>query len=164
MRIEVIGGKLLGRDVRAVLDAAARVAEEARGAAQVMDARYICGKEHLEVAAEKALRAREQGRMSARTLAGEILLYASGERQIKEAIRKMGVREDTTAVGVVVVGEVDIEEVIAAIGLTRDDSVLEASPAKLVAYGISKEELASVDPDRAVDLVLEKVALVDLLK
>ncbi len=34
----------------------------------------------------------------------------------------------------------------------------------LAAYGISEEELATVPPEQALDLVLERVAMVDLLK
>ena len=163
MRTEVAGARLPEKGT-AIVEEAARLGEEMGVTVQLTDARLVCGKEHLEVAAEKALRARERGRMTARALAAEVLLYASGERQIQKAIGKMGVRDDTTEVGVMALGEVDAKDILEALGLEPDDTVLEASPEKLAAYGISPKELEAVDSDQAADLVLERVALVDLMK
>lgn len=117
MRIEVAGARL-PEEGTAIVEEAARLGEEMGVTVQLTDARLVCGKEHLEVAAEKALRAQERGLMTARALAAEVLLYASGERQIQKAIGKMGVRDDTTEVGVVAVGDVDAKDILEALGLS----------------------------------------------
>ncbi len=134
------------------------------GDLQLLDARLVCGRDHLLSAAEHAQRAMHEGTNAAKTLAVEFVLYASGERQIADALAKMGVRRDTTEFALVLFGGSDAEEVLAALGLRRDDAVLDFSSAKLAAFGITAKEIESVPPGRAADLVLERVALVDLTK
>ena len=130
---------------------------------QILDARLVCGLDHLVSAAEHAERAMRQGTNASKALAVEFVVYASGERQIADALAKMGIRDDTTEFAVIVFGG-DPAKALEALRLTRDDAVLAATPAKLRAFGLSEAELASVPPHRQADLVLERVALVDLLK
>ena len=146
-------------------DPAERLAVLARfgGEVQLLDARLVVGRDHLTSAFEHAERAMREGTNVARTLAVEFVLYASGERQINDALAKMGIRADTTEFALVVFGG-DPEQALTAFRLTRDDAVLGATPAKLRSFGFSPAELLSVPPDRQADLVLERVALVDLLK
>jgi len=138
-------------------------AARAFGEVQLLDARLVCGRDHLLVAFEHADRAMREGTNVARSLAVEFVLYASGERQINEAIAKMGVREDTTEFAVALFGG-DPAPALDALGLTRDDTVLMGTPAKFRSFGLSEAELTTVPADRHADLVLERVALVDLLK
>ena len=146
-------------------DPAQRLAAlKALGEVQLLDARLVCGRDHLVSAAEHAERAMREHTNVARSLAVEFVVYASGERQIADALAKMGVRDDTTQFAVVVFGGEDPADVLRSLSLTRDHAVLESSPAKLRAFGLTDAELASVPPERAADLVLERVALVDLLK
>ena len=146
-------------------DPARRLATlKALGEVQLLDARLVCGRDHLVSAAEHAERAMREHRNVARSLAVEFVVYASGERQIADALTKMGIRDDTTQFAVVVFGGEDPADVLRSLSLTRDHAVLESSPAKLRAFGLTEAELASVPPERAADLVLERVALVDLLK
>jgi KEOPS complex subunit Cgi121 len=134
-----------------------------RGEVQLLDARLVCGRDHLVTAVEHAERAMREGTNVAKSLAVEFVLYASGERQINEAIAKMGIRDDTTEFAIAMFGG-DSARALETLDLTRDDTVLAASPAKLRSFGLTDEELATVPPDRQADLVLERVALVDLLK
>ncbi|HEV8595273.1 MAG TPA: KEOPS complex subunit Cgi121 [Thermoplasmata archaeon] len=146
-------------------DPATRLATAARfGSLQLLDARFVCGPDHLVSAAEHAERAMREGTNAAKTLAVEFVLYAAGERQIGDALTKVGIRPDTTEFAVVQFGGGDPRAVLEALGLTRDDAVLEPNRQKLKAFGISDLEIDSVPPDRAHDLVLERVALVDLRK
>ena len=146
-------------------DPARRLATlKALGEVQLLDARLVCGRDHLVSAAEHAERAMREHRNVARSLAVEFVVYASGERQIADALTKMGIRDDTTQFAVVVFGGEDPADVLRSLSFTRDHAVLESSPAKLRAFGLTDAELASVPPERAADLVLERVALVDLLK
>jgi len=131
---------------------------------QLLDARLVCGRDHLASAAEHAERAMREGTNAAKALAVEFLLYASGERQIADALAKMGIRSNTTEFAVVAFGGLDVPPALVALALTRDDSVLEASRQKLRAFGLSDAEIDSVPGDRQTDLVLERVAMVDLLK
>lgn len=94
----------------------------------------------------------------------ETLLYASGERQISDALRKMGIRNGTKEIALVAFGGFNVDEFAAAAGLEWDDSVLEGDPSFLQEFGVSKKEMESVPSEKVEDLVLEKVAFVDLLK
>src|SRR3972149_2587606 len=136
-------------------------AARAFGEVQPLDPRLVCGRDHLLVAFEHADRAMREGTNVARSLAVEFVLYASGERQINEAIAKMGGRGDTTEFAVALFGG-DPAPALEALGLTRDDTVLSATPVKLRSFGLSDRELATVPPVRQADLVLERVAPVDL--
>ena len=134
------------------------------GEIQLLDARLVCGRDHLLAAYEHAERAMREGTNVAKTLAVEFVLYAAGERQISDAIRKVGVRDDTEEFALVTFGGGDPDEALRALDLSRDDRVLEPSRQKLQAFGITEAELRSVPPAQTSDLVLERVALVDLLK
>ncbi len=133
------------------------------GDVQLLDARLVCGRDHLLSAFEHADRAFREGRNTAKTLAVEFALFVSGERQIADALAKVGIRGDTAEFAVVSFGGVP-DDILGPLALTRDDSVLAETPAKLRAFGLTDAELATVPPDRVSDLVLERVALVDLLK
>lgn len=135
---------------------------------QLLDATRVMGPDHLQSAAQHATRAFTEGRNAAATRALETLRYASGERQIAKALQKMGLREgEQVPVAVVALGE-RAEEALAAIpgsfGWHRDDTLLAPDPAALPAFGITDEERAITPPERWPDLVLERVALVDVLK
>jgi len=133
------------------------------GDIQLLDARLVCGRDHLIAAGEHAERAMREGTAVAKSLPVELVVYASGERQINEAIAKMGIRDDTTEFAVVHFGG-DLALALEALRLTRDDAVLSVTPAKLRSFGLTEAELSTVPPERQTDLVLERVALVDLLK
>jgi tRNA threonylcarbamoyladenosine modification (KEOPS) complex Cgi121 subunit len=58
----------------------------------------------------------------------------------------------------------DVEHVLEVLGLHRDDRVLEPSVDKAKRFGINDSELRAVPPNQYADLVLERVAFVDLAK
>ncbi|MDD3493879.1 MAG: KEOPS complex subunit Cgi121 [Candidatus Thermoplasmatota archaeon] len=143
-------------------------------ALQALHAPHVYGEEHVIAAAEHAVRAFQQGTATCNTLDMEVLLYASGQRQIREAIDLMGIRDGEAAV-VAAVGSTDIP----GYGGTVDQSALEEflhrqklvvdpevarGGAALAAFGITPAEMAAVDKSMYGDLILEKVALVDVLK
>ncbi|RDZ66227.1 KEOPS complex component [Haloferax sp. Atlit-12N] len=86
------------------------VADETGATVQAFDARYVVDREHLEQATELADRAIARGNEIARDRAVEILLYASGRRQINRAF-EIGVSEGTLPVVILVDGgdEADAE-------------------------------------------------------
>ena len=146
-------------------DPAGRLAKAGSiGGLQLLDARLVCGRDHLVAAYEHAERAMREGRNAAKALTVEFVLYASGERQIADALAKMGIRSDTTEFAIVSFGGADIVTALEALALTKDDAVLDASRQKLRAFGLTDAEIDSVPEDRQADLVLERIAMVDLLK
>jgi KEOPS complex subunit Cgi121 len=135
---------------------------------QVFDAEVIYGKNHLISAIEHATRAMDRKTNTTNSLAMEILLYASGERQLKIAIPKMGVKKGNTNIAFVFIkesiSEKIVRDILKQLSLDRDDMVLQGSINKIKKYGISEEEINTVAKSKYGDLILEKVAMVDIIK
>lgn len=133
------------------------------GSVVALNPELVCGIDHLLAAAVHAMRAFEQGTNSSSSLGLETILYASGERQIVKALDKMGISPGSQTVALVLF-DLDPDSIIEDLGLKRDDCVLECTRMKLIAYGIPEEELNAIPLDMAIDLVLERVAFVELIK
>jgi tRNA threonylcarbamoyladenosine modification (KEOPS) complex Cgi121 subunit len=147
-----------------VLEKLNQYCDDKKCEAQIIDAEMVFGNAHILSAYEHAERAFNEGRNSSNSLATEVLLYASGERQISAAIEKMGIKDITTRFCVLLLGDGEIDGLIEYLDLKKDDSVLEGDAGNLEAFGISSEEMGTVQKDQMFDLVLERVAIVDLLK
>jgi len=141
---------------------------------QFFDAGLVATWQHLYFAALNALNAFKNGINISKSLAVEILLYASAQRQIRKAVNLLGIKSNSKAIAVFVVGEgaKDVEaalEVISEIvGGRRDDTVLELSREKIEAirrvFEISDAELEAVmrgnNLEQAIiDLIIERGAL-----
>ncbi len=130
---------------------------------QVLVARAdaVFGFDHLRSALYHARRAMEGGTNSSDSLAMETLLYASGERQLSTAIKKMSVNAQTEELVVAQLAghpigpEEDWRKLDVATGLTAD---------RLLRFGLTKTELATIGNRSPLELVLEKIAAVDILK
>ncbi len=132
--------------------------------AQILDADVVCGKEHIEVAYEHAKRAFEEGRNKSKSIEMELMLYASGKRQIKEAIEFIGAKEKGNYVFIFFnVDENKARKFVEDLGMKIDDSVIQPSIKKLKKF-VSEEELKTIDKDFYFDLIFEKIAMVELLK
>jgi|Deesub1362A_J573_1020465.scaffolds.fasta_scaffold20960_1 KEOPS complex subunit Cgi121 len=131
---------------------------------QILDASVVCGKEHIEVAYEHAKRAFEEGRNKSKSIEMELMLYASGKRQIKEAIEFIGAKEKGQYAFVFFdIDESKARKFVENLGLKIDDSVIQPSIEKLKKF-VNKEELKTIDKDFYFDLIFEKIAMVELLK
>lgn len=150
--------------VKGESNALLRRASELNADIVLMDADKVCGLDHLESAVLHARRAFERGTNASNTLGMEVILYASGEKQISKAKKKMGLHQETDKVAVIVLGKEDVDQVLVDLDLTRDDSLLACSLEKATAFGIDPGELETVGKDMLSDLVLEKVAFVEILK
>lgn len=141
---------------------------------QFFDADLVASQRHLYFAALNGLQAFRDGRNISKSLAVEVMLYASAQRQIQRAIERCGIKPQTANMATVVVGEnpVEIKAAVDAVGRcvgsTADDSVLEVTAAKrgliMEAFSIKPQEIDAVlrggDVDEAViNLVVERVAL-----
>ena len=143
-------------------DRIVETASRAKGEVLVLRGDLVFGYDHLRSALYHAKRAIRDGRNSSESLAMETLLYASGERQLSTAINKMSVDAGSDEV---VVAQLTGWKIIADPSWTPMEGEKVAwKPDDLARFGISREELATVGLEKAVDLVLEKVASVDVLK
>ena len=146
---------------------------------QLLRADRVAGKEHLFFAARNAVDSFEGKGRRAKHLSMEFLLFASGEHQIVEAIKLLGVTTSTSQL--VSIGlskpEPDSRELLTRIeqkvGGQPDDSVFDfrnskKAPALKRAYKITEKELRSAqvsgEPEVMVlkRLVLERSALLVL--
>lgn len=131
---------------------------------QAFDAALVFGEDHLLSALAHADRAFRQGTNRASQHLVEVLRYASGERQIATALEKMGVKEGQAEIVLLALGEGDVEALVKALGLQRDDGLIEGVRENLRAFGVTEAEAATVPEGEVFDLVLERVALVDTLR
>ena len=173
--MKVLGARGSIPDVELFLQKLMEFATKEHLTIQVLNADMIYGKEHLLSAAEHALRSWAQGTNATNSLALEILLYAAGERQIQKAIRKMGVRKGKQTVAFILIDKEKhkrnrkaydriIDRLLDTFHLTSDDTVLEGNNDALKHFGIAAEELRTVPKTMYSDLVLERVAMVDVFK
>ncbi len=169
--IAIIGAMGTIPDLESALKTINSYAEEHNLAIQLLDAKMVYGKMHLRSAIHHAQRAFERQDSISTTLAMEILLYAAGEYQIKIALDKMGLKPSLheQQIAIVVVGGGDqspevITEILSNLDLVRDDSVLEGDAEVLKRFGILQPEIDAVHPDKIGDLILERVAMVDVKK
>jgi len=143
-----------------------RRASELEADVVLMDADKVCGIGHLESAVFHARRAFERGTNASNTLGMEVILYASGERQISKAKKKMGLHQDTERIALVVLGpdDLEVDQALKELDLRRDDGLLDCTMEKGASFGIDAAELKAVGEEMLADLVLEKVAFVEILK
>jgi len=128
----------------------------------VLRADMVFGMDHLRAAYCHAKESMDRGSSSSDSISMETLLYASGERQLSAAIKKMSVDESTRAIVVASLAQDGFDAQGDWIPLADDDA--EATRDRLLRFGISDQETRTVASGRAVELVLEKVAAVDILK
>ena len=136
---------------------------------QVFNADMIYGKDHITSSVNHATRAFKHKTNTTNSLEMEILLYSSGERQIKLAIQKMGVKEGQGNIAIVfiydnLIKEQEIDKFLEQNQLKRDDDILKGNINTLNKFGITMEEIENVSKEKQGDLILERIAKVDILK
>jgi KEOPS complex subunit Cgi121 len=142
---------------------------------QFLNAKLIARWEHLFFAVLNALTAFKNSRNISNSLAIEILLFASAQRQIKRAFQVLGIRPETSEIAIVIVDD-EQEKIRGAAAMlseillgSEDDSVLEINEEKFnrirQAFNIGDEELKSLskrkgsEKEALTELVIEHVAL-----
>lgn len=164
MRYLVVGARGRLSRVEKFMEALQSEAHSVGLEAQAFDADMVFGKDHILSAVHHAERAIEEGTNVASSRMLEILVYASGERQISTALEKVGLKEGKGRMVILALGEGDVNQLLERLGLERDDSLIEGQREMLPTFGITEEEVETVLPDRVFDLVLERVALVDIVR
>jgi tRNA threonylcarbamoyladenosine modification (KEOPS) complex Cgi121 subunit len=133
---------------------------------QVVRDACVVGPDHVRWAAHHARRAIAEGRAQGKSLEVEFLRYLAGSRQIKAALEKAGLPDNSSTAVAIAFGpkRLDaLEHFTDSLGLKEDDGLATASLAKLQAFGITDAAIAATTQERRLDLVLEAVARVDLL-
>ena len=137
----------------AVLAQINKIAEKTGSTIVLFDAGKVAGPDHIRSAVRHAERSFASGKPVARTLAMEILLYASGQRQCSLA-PKFGLHTGENLLFVVINGIVSFT----MHGVTASRATL------MEEFGITEDEIAVVGEDRMNELVIERVALMDAYK
>lgn len=144
-----------------LMDEVLKEASRADSEILVVDGDKIFGAVHVRSAAIHAAKATADGRNASDSLAMETLLYASGERQLSAAIKKMTVGPETGRVVLAVVrGDYTPGEAWSR--LPEADAAVDRK--RLARFGITEKEMSTVAEDRLAELVLERVAAVDVIK
>lgn len=127
----------------------------------VASADMVFGIDHLRSALHHAERAIEDGTNSSDSLAMETLLYASGERQLSTAIKKMSVSDQTEELVVAQLtgGPLEPDETWREL-----DDTTNLATDRLLRFGVTRSELSTIGETSPLELVLERVAAVDILK
>lgn len=131
---------------------------------QLVRADRVYGRDHLLHAATLAARAVAEGHARSSDLATETLVYAAGERQIGKALLFLGLHDGARGIAAVAWDPRALDTLAAEQGWARDDALLEGDATVLDAFGVTPDERALFPPERWGDLILERVALVDVLK
>ena len=142
---------------------------------QFFNAKYIASSEHLFFAALNALNSFDKKTNISNNLAVEALLYASAQRQIKKAVKMLGIKQDSLEVAVLILTESSSQKneflklINNIISGKRDDSVLDLTDEKFrnikQLFEISDLELESKlqkegqEKQALIDLVIEHMAL-----
>lgn len=142
-----------------------RVSEAARaGGSEVLIVKgeFVFGSDHIRSALYHARKAIQEGRNASDSVAMETLLYSSGERQLGSAIKKMSVDRDTESVVVVRLSGTGLVPEEGWKEIPRIPTAVDI--AGLRRFGVSDRELETISGERAFELVMERVASVDILK
>jgi len=161
------------KDVNYFLERVRKEVNEAH--VQFFDAKLIASQQHLYFAALNALKAFEKKLNISTSLAIEVLLYASAQRQIRKAVDMLGIKPHSSQVAVLVIAETKrgadmaLETVSKLISGECDDHVLELTDEKFgdikKLFGVSDLEIEAklrkegLKREALVDLVIEHVAL-----
>jgi len=169
MMIEIFGSKGKISDVDIFLKKIHDFSKKNNVVIQSFDANLIFGKNHLLSSAKHAERSFENSTNTCNSLEMEILLYSSGERQLKHAIPKMGVKKGNVSVVFVMsyTNKKDdklVGKLLKTIGFERYDKVIQGDVNTLKKLGFRNSEIETVSKDKYSDLILEKVAMVDIIK
>jgi len=167
--ITVVGAQGTIKDIDDFLQEVTSFSQDNNMVIQAFNADLIYGKNHLISAVDHAIRAMERKTNTTNSLAMEILLYAAGERQLKLAIPKMGVKKGVANIAFVIVhdkkrDERMVDELLKDLSLKREDGILEGNEDTLRAFSLNDQAIKTVTKDKYGDLILEKVAMVDIIK
>jgi KEOPS complex subunit Cgi121 len=156
------------QDRTAVLEVLRKIARQYAANIVCFDAEKLAGRAHAEAALRHAHRSFEQGRMISNSFEMEALLYAAGTRQCSAAV-SFGLHEGRNHLFVCCCpAPAGIWKDLALhmqFNSEPDENISLQKAARLVAlFDITPEEIDATGQDRIRDLVLERVALLNVSK
>lgn len=169
MDTSIVSGLVQIENLREFLKTLNNISSSNNVTIQALDADKIAGERHIRFAVKKATDAMEACTNVANDLGVEIMRYAAGERQIEKAF-SIGLHEGENRVVFVLVGEQNaISNASGAIReIIVEKPLLDYSASKresiILQFNITESEIEAVGEDKIPDLVIERVALVDVLK
>ncbi|MFA4935804.1 MAG: KEOPS complex subunit Cgi121 [Candidatus Methanoperedens sp.] len=162
--IQILQGTIFIEDKEKFLQKLNKISKDKGIVLQAIDADKLAGEEHIRFAVKKAMNSFKAGRNIANDLAKEIMLYAAGTRQINRSM-KLGVHNGENNIALVAIGEV-ID--LSAFNEITPKPVLQYNSSKnnvlLEIFNITEEELKARGEEKIPELVIERVALVDVMK
>lgn len=164
-RLLVISGRSgLKRDE--LLSSLASLEKRLRCPIQIMRAGRVFGKDHVESAFMKAVRAFANKDNVSDSLAMETMIYISGCRQIQEAVAFIGIGEDAPEVVCIsTADETCADDITDALALQVDDGLLgDLSRKDSEAFVSGIAGIGNADAAKVQERVLERVSRVDVLK
>lgn len=162
--MELVVGSVAGAPIDR-LDAFESIAAATGATVQAFDARYVLSRRHLERALVLADRMIDRGEAIADERGVEVLLYASGRRQIDDAL-EMGLKEASHPVAVLVDGGDEATAVAAVreeLDLPDDPGAVLGEEARICEFFEVTEAERGTGADLE-DLVIERVALLSIDK
>lgn len=168
--IKIIGAKGIIKDINTFLKEIQIFEKKYKILIQVFNADLVYGKKHIISAFNHAKRAFERKSNTTNSLQMETLLYASGERQLKHAIPKMGIKKGKVNIVFIfiskrkVMSDKIINDIMSILNLGKDNKVLEGDENTLKNFGLSEMEIKTIMKDKYGDLILERVAIIDVIK
>ena len=169
MDTRIVSGLVHIEDLREFLKTLNKISSASNVTIQALDADKIAGERHVRFAVKKATDAMEAHTNVANDLGVEIMRYAAGERQIEKAF-SIGLHEGENRVVFVLIGEEQSLSLSsnALLDLIDEKSLLNYSSSKresiISQFNITESEIEAVGEDKIPELVIERVALVDVLK
>ena len=169
MDTKIVSGLIHIEDLREFLRILAAISSKNNITIQALDADKIAGERHIRFAVKKATDAMEAHTNVANDFGVEIMRYAAGERQIEKAF-SMGLHDGENRVVFVLVGE---EQSLllasnALLEIIDEKPLIDYSPSKresiISQFNITESEIEAVGEDKISELVIERIALVDVLK
>jgi len=158
--IKIVGFKLHLTDFKNFMQKLNKIDSECT--IQLMNADGIAGVEHALHSTIQAIKAFSRNQNISKELGLEICVRTSGQRQISQALKMLGIKEGPMNVCAVLVGcQTDVMDKLGDILGTRDDDVLLEDPEKLrEIYKISDIEIKTAPS--ISKLLMEKTSLLVL--
>ncbi len=169
MDIKIISGLVRIKNLSEFLRTLNKISSLNSVIIQALDADKIAGEQHIRFAVKKATIAMETHINVANDFGVEIMRYAAGERQIEKAF-SIGLHEGDNRAAFVIVG--DKQDVSLAsnniLEIINERPLIDYSASKresiISKFNITEPEIEVVGEDKIPKLVIERVALVDILK
>ena len=169
----IFGAKGLINNVEKFLDELNEYSNKNNIEIQVFNADLIYGKNHLISSYNHASRTWKRKKNTTNSFKMELLLYASGERQLKLAIPKMGIKNGQNNIAFILIDKSNsntnsndylVDDLLKCLSLKRHDEVLNGSFKTLINFGLNKNELKKIPVKDYEKIIMEKVAVVDIIK